>query len=68
MFLGFIRCGNDGTSFLGTTAIGIDLAYQAILYNERSINNNDDPRVNGIWDTTIHVGALNLRTNFELTR
>jgi len=70
MFLGFIRCGNDGTTFLGTTAIGIDLAYQAILYNERGINNNDDPlgRVNGLWDTTIHVGALNLRTNFELTR
>ncbi len=68
MFLGFIRCGNDGTTFIGTTAIGIDLAYQAILYNARGINNNDDPRVNGIWDTTIHVGALNLRTNFELTR
>ncbi len=70
MFLGFIRCGNDGTTFLGTTAIGIDLAYQAILYNDRDINNNDDPlgRVNGLWDTTIHVGALNLRTNFELAR
>ncbi len=68
MFLGFIRCGNDGTTFIGTTAIGIDFAYQAILYNARGINSNDDPRVNGIWDTTIHVGALNLRTNFELAR
>ena len=68
LFLGFIRCGNDGTTFIGTTAIGIDLAYQAILYNARGINNNDDPRVNGIWDTTIHVGSLNLRTNFELAR
>jgi long-chain fatty acid transport protein len=68
MFLGFIRCGNDGTTFLGTTAIGIDFAYQAIAYNARGINTNDDPRVNGLWDTLIHVGALNLRTNFELTR
>ncbi len=67
-FFGVIRCGNDGTSFLGTTAIGIDLAYQAIVYQERGISNNDDPlgRVNGVWDTLIHVGALNLRTNFEL--
>jgi long-chain fatty acid transport protein len=70
VFLGFIRCGNDGTTFLSTTAIGIDLAYQAILYNSRGITANDDPlgRVNGGWDTTIHVGALNLRTNFELAR
>lgn len=68
LFLGFIRCGNDGATFLGTTAIGIDFAYQAIAYNARGINTNDDPRVNGLWDTLIHVGALNLRTNFELTR
>lgn len=68
MFLGFIRCGNDGTTFLGTTAIGIDLAYQAIVYQQRGISNNDDSRVNGTWDTIIHVGALNLRTNFDLAR
>jgi long-chain fatty acid transport protein len=68
MFLGFIHCGNDGTTFLGTTAIGIDLAYQAIVYQQRGISNNDDSRVNGAWDTIIHVGALNLRTNFDLTR
>ncbi len=67
-FLGFIHCGNDGTTFLGTTAIGIDLAYQAMLYQQRGISNNDDARVNGVWDTIIHVGALNLRTNFELPR
>ncbi len=68
MFLGFMRCGHDGTALLGTTAIGIDLAYQAMLYQTRGINNNDDSRVNGIWDTIIHVGAINLRTNFELPR
>ncbi len=67
-FLGVIRCGNDGTTFLGTTAIGIDFAYQAIVYQGRGISNNDDARVNGFWDTLIHVGALNLRTNFELPR
>lgn len=69
LFLGFIRCGNDGSTLIGTTAIGIDLAYQAILYQSRGITANDDPlgRVNGVWDTIIHVGALNLRTNFELT-
>lgn len=65
-FFGVIRCGNDGTTFLGTTAIGIDFAYQAIVYQGRGISNNDDARVNGFWETLIHVGALNLRTNFEL--
>jgi len=68
LFLGFLRCGNDGTTLLGTAGIGIDLAYQAILYQTRGIATNDDARVNGIWNTIIHVGALNLRTNFELTR
>ena len=60
-FFGFLPCG-----ILGAKAIGVDLAYQVILYNSRTINNNIDPfgRANGTWDTTIHVGAVNLRLNF----
>ena len=67
LLLGFIECGNNASGKLGITGIGLDLAYQALLYQTRNIQNNVDSlgRVNGTWDTTIHVGALNLRMNFE---
>ena len=68
VFLGVIPCGTQGSHVLGVTAIGIDLAYQGIFYQSRGIFNNDDPRVNGVWDTTIHVGSLNLRVNFDVSR
>jgi len=65
-FLGVFQCGGDGAKVLGKKgAIGLDLAYQAILYQERGINNNQDSRVNGIWDTILHVGAMNLRVIFD---
>ena len=65
LFLGFIQCRNADSGKIGMTGIGLDLAYQAILYESRGIQNNLDPRVNGTWDTTIHVGALSLRMIFE---
>ncbi|MDX1410968.1 MAG: outer membrane protein transport protein, partial [Nitrospirales bacterium] len=59
-FFGIIKCGEHGIK-----GIGLDLAYQAVLYETRSINNNiNGPLINGDWDTTLHVGALNLRMNF----
>jgi len=59
-FLGFIKCGEHGIK-----AIGLDLAYQAVLYQTRTISNNiNGPLINGDWDTTLHVGAFNLRMNF----
>ncbi len=67
VFLGVIPCGTrqDG---LGVTAIGFDVAYQGIFYQSRGIFNNENPRVHGVWDTTIHVGSLNLRVNFDVPR
>ncbi len=59
-FLGILPCES-----FGMKAIGLDLAYQVLLFQERGINNNVNPTlVNGQWDTTIHVGALTLRMNF----
>ena len=67
LFLGVIPCaaGRDG---LGLAAIGVDVAYQGIFYQSRGILNNDNPRVHGVWDTTIHVVSLNLRVNFDVPR
>jgi long-chain fatty acid transport protein len=58
-FFGLIPC--DG---IGARAIGLDLAYQVLLYQTRGISDNINPAVNGEWDTTLHVGAINLRMNF----
>ena len=66
-FLGVIPCGT-GQEGLGLAALGFDVAYQGIFYQSRGISNNQDPRVHGVWDTTIHVVSLNLRANFDIPR
>lgn len=66
-FLGVIPCGT-GQEGLGLAALGFDVAYQGIFYQSRGISNNQDPRVHGVWDTTIHVVSLNLRANFDVPR
>jgi len=58
-FLGLLPCKG-----FGAKSIGLDLAYQVLLYETRNITNNQDPRLNGKWDTTLHVGALTFRMNF----
>jgi len=68
VFLGVLSCGNEGRNSLGVTAVGFDVAYQGIFYQSREIFNNNDPRINGVWDTTIPVGTLNLRVNFDVPR
>lgn len=58
-FLGILPCDS-----FGAKAIGLDLAYQVLLYQTRGINNNLQSALNGEWDTTLHVGGLSLRMNF----
>ncbi len=57
--LGIFPCNG-----LGGKAIGLDLAYQVLLYDARDVNNNQQPLLNGTWDTTLHVGAVSLRMEF----
>ncbi len=52
------------TKRFGVKGVGIDLAYQAILYEARTIAGNVNPTVNGTYRSTLHVGSLNLRVNF----
>lgn len=56
---GALQCGA-----FGAKALGVDLAYQVLLYQTRGVSNNIQPTVNGEWDTIFHVGAINLRMNF----
>ena len=55
-----LRCGNLGP----VKAIGLDLTYQAVLYEDRAVAGNLNPTVNGTYSTTVQVGSVSLRFNF----
>lgn len=61
-FLGLIPCGGSGT--FSPKSIGLDLAYQYALYEQRTIAGNQNATVNGTYKTEIHVGSFSLRFLF----
>ena len=63
-FLGLVRCGELGIGPLKPKLFAIDLAYQAGIYEVRNVAGNQNPTVNGRYDTLIHVGSLSLRFNY----
>ena len=63
-FLGFLKCQTPVLGPVGIKGIGLDLAYKNQLYESRTITNNLRPVVNGMWETVLHAGMLNLRINF----
>jgi long-chain fatty acid transport protein len=49
--------------------LGLDLAFQALLYETRTVTGNQNPvaipgSVNGTYQTSWYIGSLNLRVNF----
>lgn len=62
-FLG-MRCGDVGVGPLRPKAIGLDLSYQAALYEERTITGNRNPSVNGLYKSVFHLGGVSLRFLF----
>jgi long-chain fatty acid transport protein len=46
--------------------IGVDLSYQAFLYEPRTISGNTGLRaaVNGLYNTTLHAGGFSVRVSF----
>lgn len=68
-FLGLIPCSAARGSSFWPKAIGIDVAYQVILYETRTVSGNANPVaipgvVDGTYHTIFHVGSINLRANF----
>lgn len=68
-FLGAIPCGDGARSAFLPNAIGLDVAYQAILYEPRTVSGAVNPFatpgvIDGLYKTTFHIGAINLRLNF----
>jgi long-chain fatty acid transport protein len=69
LFLGLIPCGEDNGGMLTPKAVALDLAYQVVLYDTRTVSGNMHPlaipgSVNGTYQTTYQIGSINLRLNF----
>ncbi len=60
-FLGLVPCGEFGVGSVKTKSIGIDLSYQASIYEDRTVAGNRNPTVNGRYQTTLHTGGVSMR-------
>lgn len=65
-FLGLIPCGGLGVGPVKPKLVGLDLFYQAFLYEPRTISGVSGVRapVNGRYDTILHAGGLSIRVSF----
>jgi long-chain fatty acid transport protein len=63
-FFGLISCGELGVGAAKAKLIGVDVSYQAALYEERTITGNRNPTVNGLYKTTLHTGGVSIRFAF----
>lgn len=65
-FLGLIPCGSLGVGPLKPKQIGVDIFYQAFIYEPRTIADVSGFRssVNGRYDSTIHAGGISARVSF----
>jgi long-chain fatty acid transport protein len=65
-FLGLIPCGSFGIGPVKTKLVGVDLFYQAFLYEPRTIAGNTGIRAstNGRYDTVLHAGGFSFRASF----
>ena len=61
LFLGLMRCGDLGAGSLKPKAIGVDLSFQAALYEDRTVSGNRNPTVNGTYRTTLYNGSASIR-------
>jgi len=62
-FLG-MKCGNFGIGKVAAKGLGLDVSYQAAFYESRTIAGNQNPAVNGTYQSFIHVGNVSLRFAF----
>ena len=60
-FLGLMRCGDIGLGSLKPQAIGLDLSFQAGLYEDRTVQGNRNSTVDGIYRTTLYLGSATVR-------
>lgn len=61
-FVGLIPC--DAGGLLGRQALAMDLAYQAIVFQDRTVLGSPNPATDGTYRTTNHIGSVTMRINF----
>ncbi len=63
---GLISCKSIGIGPVKAKLIGVDISYQAFLYEPRTISGNTGLRaeVNGLYNTTLHAGGFSVRAGF----
>ncbi len=61
-----IRCGDFGVGPIKPKAVGLDLSYQASIYEQRTVSCGCALAsvVNGLYRTTYHTGGISFRVNF----
>jgi len=64
LLLGLMRCGDLGVGSLKPKAIGVDLSFQAALYEDRTVSGNRNPTVDGTYRTTLYLGSGSIRMVF----
>src|SRR5262245_870057 len=57
-FFGLTRCEELGVGAFKPKAVGLDLSYQASIYEQRTVSGNTGVRapVNGVYSTMLHTG------------
>jgi long-chain fatty acid transport protein len=65
-FFGLFSCGSIGIGPVKAKLVGVDLFYQAFLYEPRTISGNTGLRAsaNGLYNTTLHAGGFSVRASF----
>lgn len=61
---GLIPCGTDTNGLLSRQAMGIDLAYQALVFQQRTVVGSPNITTDGTYRTTNHIGSVTMRVNF----
>ena len=63
-FFGLINCAESGEGFLTKKSMGMDLSYQALVFDSRTVTGSLNPTVNSTYSTTNHAGGVTFRVNF----
>lgn len=63
-FLGLISCADARKGLLAKSSMGMDLSYQAFLFDARTVTGSPNTTVNGTYRSTQHAGGVTFRVNF----
>lgn len=61
---GVIACADAENGLFARSAIGLDLFYQALVFDTRTVTDSPNPTINGTYRSTNHVGGATFRINF----